>query len=549
MNTPEEYHYPRQTYRRRKKWLWLLLPILLAAGGFLFWQNFRVPLSSDESERVSEARRALDTKPLELWGKSRGKTILLIGADRREGLPERWGRSDTIIVARLLPSEKIISLLSIPRDLQVDIPGYGFNKINAAYSYGGPRLLIATVRDWIGAPINHFIEIDFDGFSRMVEEVGGVYLPIDQRYYHSNEGLSPEDMYSEIDIEAGYQKLQGEDALAFVRHRRSDTDFLRASRQQIFLRELSRQLQERAGSAASLPSLAEAFLDATTSDIRSPKTLLELGNIARSIGSDRIIRVTPEASELISSGVFYLVASPQQREEALRVWNNPELLLEPPNKIRYTRLGEIALRSSSWLVRSSRARPFAVRKIDRSAPLAAISEALSNWRPLFYGTSAAFASLREELNFARKSKRARGIISRDRISLPGSPDLQASPAPEPPQSPLRPCRPQSLPPGYSWPENYKEYYLEGRPALSLWAQMERAGGLLWTWTSWQEAPALQKPDQIIKRGGRKLFLFWDSGRLRLVAWRSGRGYGWLTNTLNSSFDAREMITLAMDCKR
>ena len=93
------------------------------------------------------------------------------------------GRSDTQMLVRLDPATKSISMLSVPRDLQVDIPGVGLGKMNSAYSYGGAAGAVRAFETLTGLPINHFIEIDFAGFWHVVNLLGGVYLPVDHRYY------------------------------------------------------------------------------------------------------------------------------------------------------------------------------------------------------------------------------------------------------------------------------------------------------------------------------------------------------------------------------
>ena len=119
---------------------------------------------------------------------------MIIGSD---GAPVRQGaRSDTLMVVRLDPQTGSISMLSVPRDLLVTIPGYGPNKINAAYSFGGARLSLEVAKQPLGIPINDFIVINFDGFKQVVNKVGGAYLMIDHRYYNNTAVTG----YASIDI-------------------------------------------------------------------------------------------------------------------------------------------------------------------------------------------------------------------------------------------------------------------------------------------------------------------------------------------------------------
>lgn len=539
--------FPRKTFRRRRWPFYLFgtLVLLLATLSLAWWQEERIIALLWPNEQLqNSAEQSLGTQPLELFSSGgRGKTILLIGADRRKGAGEVWGRSDTIIVAKILPQEQAISLLSLPRDLQVEIPGYGFDKINAAYSLGGPKTLIETVRNFVGSPIDHYVEIDFTGFARMVRETDGVYLPVDQEYYHSNDGLSAVEMYSEIDIDPGYQKLGAEDALAFVRYRHTDSDFLRAARQQLFLRELSRQIQQdlEGGSLASRMQLVEAFLEETRSDIRSAKEALAIGQSVRGIPSERIVRVVLQADSFISNGVFYLSATEEQKSAALEKWNNPYLFFQKGTRARKTPLGAMFLKSTSWLVRYSRSNTFDIPLRDNNAPLAPAIRFLNAWKPVAFATNSTFAPLRKDLFLAR-------VASYGSKNSPETEDtpLIEYPAPDLPST-VRTCKPTLVPEGYSWGEP-RSYTLKNQPAVALSAQKTASSGILWNWSTWKEAPVLRSPDEKLRQGKRLFFLWTDSGVPRLVAWKSGRGYGWLHNTLDNSLGRKDMLRLASACK-
>ena len=95
------------------------------------------------------------------------------------------------MLLRLDPDKDAIAVMSIPRDLKVEIPGYGTGKFNAAYSYGGPKLTLQVVKELTGLQINHVVNVDFLGFVRAVDAIGCVYVDVDRRYYHSNAGLPP----------------------------------------------------------------------------------------------------------------------------------------------------------------------------------------------------------------------------------------------------------------------------------------------------------------------------------------------------------------------
>jgi LCP family protein required for cell wall assembly len=176
------------------------------------------------------------------------QTLLLIGVDHRSGEGTSAGLTDTMLLLRIDDSSTTINALSIPRDLAVNVAGAGVTKLNSAYSDGGTSLLIKTLRAQVFPKlrVNHVLVVDFASFANLINEIGCVYADVDRRYY--NQSVGPEDPttnYSSIDIQPGYQKLCGgsgsnlggpDTALAFVRFRHNDSDFVREARQQAFLR-------------------------------------------------------------------------------------------------------------------------------------------------------------------------------------------------------------------------------------------------------------------------------------------------------------------------
>jgi polyisoprenyl-teichoic acid--peptidoglycan teichoic acid transferase len=170
------------------------------------------------------------------------QTILVIGSDHRAGTPFRSANTDTMMLIRLDPSSSTINVLSIPRDLQVDIRGVGSAKVNSAYSVGGPNLLIRTIRQNVfpDLRVNHIVDINFGGFEALVNSIGCVYTDVDHRYYNNTAVTD----YSSINLQPGYQKLCGSPALSFVRFRHTDSDIVRNARQQDFVRWAKQQYSQ-----------------------------------------------------------------------------------------------------------------------------------------------------------------------------------------------------------------------------------------------------------------------------------------------------------------
>ncbi len=176
---------------------------------------------------------ALKNADVQLPSPGQPETLLLIGSDHRAGEPYTAANTDTMMLVRIDDSSSTINMLSIPRDLEVQLPG-GTQKLNAAYSIGGPNLLIRTLKTQVfpGLKVNHILDVNFGGFEDLVNAIGCVYTDVDHRYYNNTAQTD----YSSIDIQPGYQKLCGTQALEFVRFRHTDSDIVRNSRQQDFIR-------------------------------------------------------------------------------------------------------------------------------------------------------------------------------------------------------------------------------------------------------------------------------------------------------------------------
>jgi LCP family protein required for cell wall assembly len=247
------------------------------------------------------------------------QTLLLLGSDRRpRNNAEGAGgaRSDTIMLVRLDPGKEATAILSLPRDLKVNIPGHGADKINAAYDYGGPALTLETVKAVTGLPVNHVINVHFSGFWRAVNAVGCVYADIDRRYFNDSAE------YSYINVQPGYQRMCGRKALQYVRFRHEDTDIVRAARQQDFLRQAKQQI-----TATDLINkrdrLGQIFGRNTSTDgaLRSTKEVLRLLKLAVGTATHPI----QEVSFRGTLGPSYVETTPAQkvkrpkRKQKLRV--------------------------------------------------------------------------------------------------------------------------------------------------------------------------------------------------------------------------------------
>jgi LCP family protein required for cell wall assembly len=202
--------------------------------------------------------------------------------DDLEGFGDFSGaRGDVVMLVKVDPSGDGVTMLSLPRDLWVSIPGHGENRINAAYAFGGPSLMVETIQSNFDIEINHYVEIDFVGFQDLVDELGGI--TIDFPY-------PARDVKSGLDVDAGSQTLDGQQALAYARSRRYQelqdgswrsveaNDIGRAGRQQDVMRALLARL-------------------------KSPSSVADAGNLASSVSRHMTVD-SNLANESIASMVW-----------------------------------------------------------------------------------------------------------------------------------------------------------------------------------------------------------------------------------------------------
>jgi LCP family protein required for cell wall assembly len=172
---------------------------------------------------------------------------IVVGQDFRRWAAreeERGGRADTVMLMRADPDVGTLSMLSFPRDLLVDIHCPGRTPfrgpINSAYAVCGLPGTVETVKRLTGVPIHYLVTIDYRGFIQTVDKLGGVWMDVDRRYFNDNSGGGP--TFPPIDLQPGYQKLTGRQALSFVRYRHTDSDLYRIERQRLFMRALKERL-------------------------------------------------------------------------------------------------------------------------------------------------------------------------------------------------------------------------------------------------------------------------------------------------------------------
>ncbi len=248
----QRYRQPDPPRRSTKRLLaqvfgWILIALIVVVaglgGGLYLYFHQTLNALAPHSKSVKESTKFLHTVP-----PSQPATALLIGYDARAGVDSfgaAGSRSDTIMLVRADPQQNTLSLFSFPRDLVVPIyckdqtTPITTDRINSAWTSCGPTGTLNTVEKLTGINVNYLITIDFHGFKLLVNKLHGIYMDVDHRYLNTVGGPGG---YATIDLEPGYQKLNGQQALDFVRFRHTDSDLYRVARQQLFIEALKDRL-------------------------------------------------------------------------------------------------------------------------------------------------------------------------------------------------------------------------------------------------------------------------------------------------------------------
>jgi LCP family protein required for cell wall assembly len=435
------------------------------------------------------------------------QTILIIGSDKRLG-PEGQGdpgRSDTTILLRVDPDKDAIALLSIPRDLKVNIPGYGVAKFNEAYTVGQEDKTLKTVTQLLDIEINHVVNINFTGFADAVDAIGCVYIDVDRRYF-----IPPESGISEIDIEAGYQILCGNKALQYVRFRHEDNDLVRSARQQDFLREARQKLPPEV-LVRDRNELLDIFTEYTTSDISDAVPLLELLKTFAAV-QDAPVSEVHFPAEL---GTSYVTAGEGAIQEAVEQFLNST--------------GTPGARPGG----DSQDRNEADNKPRADKPENGADKPEQD----FVGPPMDDSTAMGEQYAAKVAKEKK---------KDGDPYVEF-----PVYYPTR------LAPGSSINDASRAFNIDGPGndvyygyKLAVGVPGEAFGnGLLEEYygvsgTDWIDAPILDNPSETRTIDGRAYQLFYDGDRLRLVGFKTNDAAYWVNNSLSQSLDEGQMLSIA-----
>jgi len=429
------------------------------------------------------------------------QSILVLGTDRRygdkkSGLPIR---SDTMMVVHLDPERGATAVMSLPRDLLVTIPGHGRGRINGAYAEGGAKLAVQTVNR-LGFDVSHVIGVNFGGFRRAVNRLGCVYVDVDRRYFNDNDPpVASAENYATIDLRPGYQRLCGGNALDYVRFRHLDDDFVRAARQQDFLRQAKGQIAVTQA-IRDRRVLLKIFGDYSESDLSdaSAANIYGLLKLAYASSKRPVREVAFPATERRSDEA--LLVSPQQLRRAIRQFKRGAAAVRaaPSTGPKRTRRKQRKGRSSG--AGPSSATGVMTDRVGGENHVLAIAARLGPALPVFFP----------------RTRLARGGYVRE---SPRAYDIEHN--------------------GGGSHRAYRIVLSQGDSGQYYGVQG----------TTWRTPPILKGPSTRRRMRGRTYSVYTDAGRIRLVAWRTRRAVYWVSNTLSGRLSNAQMLAVARSLVR
>ena len=270
----------------------ILIFVLAALAGVFFAQS-------------SLLDRAKETPKDELLTAKDKATIMIMGVDERS---DDVGRSDTLMVATIDPQKNEASLLSIPRDTRVAIPKNGYDKINAAYAYGGEKLTQRTVEDFLGIRMDHYVIINTHAFQKIIDAIGGIDIDVEKRMYY--EDPWDDDGGLVIDLRPGRQHMDGKTAVTYVRYRDEEGDIGRVKRQQKFMRACVDAVTTPT-ILPRLPSIIASVIDSVKTDLSVRQMLEFIGTLKQAQAKGLRTDMVP-GRPLYIEGISYWIPDMEQ---------------------------------------------------------------------------------------------------------------------------------------------------------------------------------------------------------------------------------------------
>jgi LCP family protein required for cell wall assembly len=488
--------------RRRFAWRILLgcVIVLLASGGTTAVAVLEQVHTFAQDLRVNKPLK-VDSTALAHSYYGGPETLLMVGDDTRSGF-KYYNRfvpnlANEMLLVRIDPSEPWISMMSVPRELWVPItPPNGdtyTNRLNSAYTFGATTL-VNTIYQLTGIRPNHVIATTFGQFEKAINTLGCVYATIDERYYHSNADGGAQ--YQNIDLQPGYQCLNGSEAEQFVSYRHTDTSQIRDARDQAFLLAVKQQYgPEVAGNLGRFERIFGRTVQ-TDSGLRSQTEILNLANLLISSAGLRVRQVPFQASACgVTCPAGDLTATQEQIQQSV-------------NDFLYG------------------------RDITPSRQIAAIGKKVRHAKVL------AHLPLTQTLAANLAAEKATAAKLQFTAEFPKVQDLAGSDVPVAPQCTqvAQACIRSYLlhaPDGDAYP-TYVEVFSTG----DLGQYYDVQG------TTWTGAPLFNDPNQTLHVGRRAYDLYYDGSHLETIAWRQHHAVYWVHNTLTDAVGNGELLAIA-----
>ncbi len=478
---------PRRGWWMTKRFLLAALGIILLSGGAT------AVLALNEVGKLVDAlaeSRPVKIAPTVLAPTSKGapETLLLVGNDQRPAPRDNPNgfvipHSNEMLLVRIDPSKPTISMLSIPRELQVTIHPHDappdVTRINAAYGIGGAQLMTETIKQVLGISVNHVFVLTFKNFRRAVDEIGCVYMGVDRRYHHVNEPGG--EQYFEINLQPGYQRLCGTEALEFVANRHEDTSLTRDARDQRFLLEAKAQY---GGRLFESREKFERILGRTVeTDLHGTGAVLDLLELLVESAGKPVRQVHFNVTLLPA----YDVASEQQINESVQSFLNGTAAI---HKQRLSGVVHRASHVHHAIGPGPTLTPTTAAELEHArsqAPLLPFPLEYPRARDSFAGAepdALRLYSIRDQQGHLH----ATYVIVVDRGQLGQFYDVQGS--------------------------------------------------------TWTDPPLLSDPGQTVHAGPRTYELFYAGEKVRAIAWHEGEAVYWIENTLTNDVSPHTMLAMA-----
>ncbi len=283
--------------------------VLVIAGGGTAFAMYVNSINTDlAGTKSSEEMQAID-KELAVTSFSEPFYMMLIGSDARDDDSEMGQRSDTNILVRIDPTTSTVTMLSIPRDTRIEIDGYGTNKFNAAYNFGGAAGTIKEAGQLCNVKISHYAEVNFDQLIGLIDAVGGVEVNVPELINDPDAG--------NIVIQPGLQTLNGEAALTFARSRAyADGDFTRTSNQRLLIEALAKKVL--ALPATELPGAIQKAAKCVTTDM-SVTDIFSLATQFKNLGNITIYSSMVPSSTTMIGDASYVIADKTTLAKMMKV--------------------------------------------------------------------------------------------------------------------------------------------------------------------------------------------------------------------------------------